>query len=95
LAHWTFTQRTIHVALANKTPVLRYEKHILTGTVGDAIYAARKQAGMTQEQLAQAAGVSRYWLGRWERGRALPAPTEWNELSRILRLPHCVELLCK
>jgi len=58
----------------------------LTGTVGDSIRAARKQAGMTQEQLAQATGISRYWLGRWERDRAMPTDAEWLVLATVLQL---------
>jgi DNA-binding transcriptional regulator YiaG len=41
---------------------------------------------MTQDQLAQAAGISRFWLGRWERGRSVPPQAKWDELSRVLKL---------
>jgi len=86
LAHWTITQRTIHVVIPNKPPVLGHEKQILTGTAGDTIRLAREQAGLTREQLSKAVGIPVYWLGRWERDRALPTPAEWAVLSGILKL---------
>jgi transcriptional regulator with XRE-family HTH domain len=36
--------------------------------IGAAIRLARESAGLTQEELAQQIGVSRYWLLRAERG---------------------------
>ena len=86
LAHWTITRRTIHVVLPVKPSILRQEKQNPTGTVGDSIRVARKQAGMTQERLAQAAGISRYWLGRWERDRSLPSDAQWQVLATVLWL---------
>ena len=62
LAHWTITQRTIHIVLANKPPVLSHEKTILTGSVGDIIRAVRRHTGLTQEKLAELAGIQRHWL---------------------------------
>jgi hypothetical protein len=47
LAHWTFTQRTIHVVLPNKTEVLRHDKPTPTGTPDDLIRVRRKEAGLT------------------------------------------------
>jgi DNA-binding transcriptional regulator YiaG len=85
LAHWTITQRTIHVVLPIKSAILKHGKPNLTGTVGSSIRFARKQVCLTQEQLAQTTGISRYWLGRWERNRALPNQAEWEKLSMSLR----------
>lgn len=86
LAHWTFTQRTIHVVLPIKAEVLRHEKLNPTGTLGDAIRAARLQAGLTREQLSEATGIPIYWLGRWERERSSPTETQWQILAVTLRL---------
>jgi DNA-binding transcriptional regulator YiaG len=88
-AHWTFTQRTIHVVLASKSAVLKNDKQFSSSvkTPGDRIVAARKEAGLTQEQLAETTGIHRQWLGRWERGRALPSPVDWHRLSGVLHLP--------
>jgi ribosome-binding protein aMBF1 (putative translation factor) len=85
LAHWTFTQRSIRVVLANKSSLLKQKKRILAETVGDAIRAARKQAGLTQQKLAEMTGIHRQWLGRWERGRDLPPSKEWTRLNSILK----------
>jgi len=38
----------------------------------DKIYACRKKAAMTQEALAEALGVSRQTISKWETGMALP-----------------------
>jgi hypothetical protein len=86
LAHWTFTQRTIHVILPNKTEVLRHEKHFPTGTLGDLIRTRRIEAGLTREQLSEATGIPIYWLGRWERDRSFPNQTEWIKLGKTLKL---------
>jgi hypothetical protein len=53
LAHWTISERTIHVVLLSKATVLRHEKPFPTGTLGDLLQARRKQAGMTREQLSK------------------------------------------
>jgi DNA-binding transcriptional regulator YiaG len=87
LAHWTFTQRTIHAVLPIKAPVAQHKKPFPTGTLGDLIRAQRIEAGLTQRQLATATGVPRYWLGRWERNRSFPNNAEWFNLSKVLRLP--------
>ena len=87
LAHWTITQRQIHVILASKSSVLRHEKPILTETVGNVILAARKQAGLTQEKLSGLTGIHRQWLRRWERGRARPTLAEWTRLGGVVNLP--------
>ena len=48
--------------------------------LGRAIAARRKARGLTQEQLAEAAGFSVVWTGQLERGEGLPA------LDGLLRL---------
>jgi len=50
------------------------------GAVGPAIRMYRERAGLTQEQLAQMAGVNRTYLSDLERGN------ETEQLRRILRL---------
>jgi DNA-binding transcriptional regulator YiaG len=89
LAHWTITQRSIHVVLANKAPILKYGNSLPAAvkTPGDLLVACRKEVGLTQEKLAEMTGIHRQWLGRWERGRALPSPVEWSKLAIVLRLP--------
>jgi hypothetical protein len=57
LAHWTFTQRTIHVAFANKVSVLRHEKQFPARTAGDLIGTQRQEAALTREQLSKATGI--------------------------------------
>lgn len=45
----------------------------LRSQLGRAIAARRKARGLTQEQLAEAAGFSPVWTGQLERGDGLPA----------------------
>ena len=44
----------------------------------------RKKAGMTQERLARALGVSQQQLSEWERGIRVPAVTTAIEIARLL-----------
>jgi DNA-binding transcriptional regulator YiaG len=89
LAHWTITQRTIHVVLPNKLSVLRHDKLHPTAinTLGSLLVARRKKAGLTQQKLTEMTGFHRQWLGRWERGRALPSPADWAKLRAVLSIP--------
>jgi DNA-binding transcriptional regulator YiaG len=87
MALLTFTQRTIHVVLPIQTRNRRHRKTISTGTIGDAILAARKQADLTRGELAQATGIPLHCLGRWERDQALPAGEECGRLASFLGLP--------
>jgi DNA-binding transcriptional regulator YiaG len=87
LAHWTFTQRTIHIVLPIKAPVAQHKKPFPTGTLGDLIRAQRIKAGLTQRQLSTASGIPRYWLGRWERDRSFPNQAELIMLGKVLKLP--------
>jgi DNA-binding XRE family transcriptional regulator len=81
--------------LADKPVGLGQEKRILAGTAAKMIRVARKQVGLTQEKLAQMAGIHRQWLGRWERGRALLTAAQWARLSVILELPACIPSTCQ
>ncbi|MDT7571092.1 MAG: HTH-type transcriptional regulator / antitoxin HipB, partial [Actinomycetota bacterium] len=49
--------------------------------LGDVLRAARREAGLTQEQLARDAGVSRHTLSRWESGAR---PVRADDADRIL-----------
>lgn len=46
------------------------------------IRRAREQAGLTQEQLAERLGVSRYTVIKWEAGR-VPASRYWPALVEL------------
>ena len=51
--------------------------------VGD-ICSARKKLGLSQEQLAEALGVSRNTVSRWERGEFSPSADKMAKLDRML-----------
>ena len=74
------------MVLPIKAQTNRPEKQNAAGMLGSAIRAAREKEGLTQEELAAAVGLPRYWLGRWERGRALPTDSERLKLAQVLRL---------
>jgi DNA-binding XRE family transcriptional regulator len=46
----------------------------------------RVVAGYTQEGLAEALGVDRTTVGRWERGAQRPHPWQRPDLARLLRI---------
>jgi ribosome-binding protein aMBF1 (putative translation factor) len=60
---------------------------VLSGTKGNLIVTARKAAGLTQGKLATLSRIHRQWIGRWERGRAVPDASSWSRLQAILNLP--------
>lgn len=61
--------------------------------IGRVIYGRRKELGLTQEQLAEAVGVSAAAVSKWETGATAPAISLLAPLSRMLRLS-LDELLC-
>lgn len=48
------------------------------------IYAVRKKLGLSQEKLAEALGVSRNSVSRWERGEFRPSAENLAALERLL-----------
>ena len=53
---------------------------------GNALAAARKAAGMTQEQLAAQINVTRQALSHWENGRSQPDEETVQRLSEVLKV---------
>jgi transcriptional regulator with XRE-family HTH domain len=60
----------------------------MAGNLGARIRILRQQRGMAPASLAQAAGVTRSWLSRLERG-LIPEPdvTELQRLAHALTVP--------
>lgn len=55
-----------------------------TKTFAEQLIAARKAAGLTQEQLGEKLHMSRQGISHWERGRALPDAETLKQLSQAL-----------
>ena len=56
-------------------------------TYGQRIRKGREQAGLTQEALAEAVGVSRQAVSKWEADRSRPAPDKLACISEELDIP--------
>lgn len=57
--------------------------------VGDRILEARNEAGLSQTELAEEAGLTASTVGRWEAGETTISVPVLLTLSRILRKPMC------
>ena len=53
-------------------------------SVGDNIKKARQDAGYNQDELAEAVGVTRNTISRWERNRTSPTVEELKKVSTFL-----------
>ena len=56
-------------------------------TLGETIREYRTRCGMTQEFVAEALGVSRQAVSKWESGRADPSTTNLIALAKLLEVP--------
>ena len=59
---------------------------------GPRIAALRRQAGLSQEALAEKVGVSRQAIGKWESGASLPGVENLQVLAKALNVS-CDELI--
>lgn len=55
--------------------------------LNEKLQTLRKQAGYSQEQLADRLGVSRQTVGKWENGQAVPELYGLIQLSELYRIP--------
>lgn len=56
-------------------------------TFGEKLRQARKAAGMTQKELAQAVELKHNAVSNWEKGISSPDPDTIRRLCEILRMP--------
>jgi transcriptional regulator with XRE-family HTH domain len=54
--------------------------------IGTRIQAARRERGLTQDQLAQAVGVSRSAVAQWETGRAGQVTGNLSRIAAVLEV---------
>jgi transcriptional regulator with XRE-family HTH domain len=69
----------VSVPAVKRNPEMTAEQEQLV--LGGALRALRKEAGMTQEQLAERLGVDPTFVGRLERGQR---GAHWRTIRRIL-----------
>ncbi|RJR29192.1 XRE family transcriptional regulator [Candidatus Microgenomates bacterium] len=58
----------------------------LPRVVGSRVRKARKEAGYTQEELADKVGISRVYMGYIEQGRYVPTLTLLEKIARKLKV---------
>lgn len=56
-------------------------------TIGERIRAARKKAGLTQNELAEKLGISPTGVGQWETGRRTPKIESIKKIASVLEIP--------
>ena len=56
-------------------------------TIGERIKAARKQAGMTQQELADRLGISYVGISNWESGKRKPKQETLERIAAVLDVP--------
>ena len=59
------------------------EQEIIRRSLGEALKAHRQQSGMTQEYVAEALGVSRQAVRKWETGAAEPSTSNLLALAKL------------
>ena len=53
-------------------------------TLAERVYQARKKAGLSQEALADALGVTRQAVSKWETGKSVPDTENIRRMARVL-----------
>lgn len=56
-------------------------------TIGERIRAARKKAGLTQNELAEKLGISQTGIGQWELGLRNPKIESIKKIASVLEIP--------
>lgn len=59
------------------------EQEIIRRSLGEALRDCRQQSGMTQEYVAEALGVSRQAVSKWETGAAEPSTSNLLALAKL------------
>ena len=59
------------------------EQAVIRRSLGEALKAHRQNCGMTQEYVAEALGVSRQAVSKWETGAAEPATSNLLALAKL------------
>jgi transcriptional regulator with XRE-family HTH domain len=55
--------------------------------IGELIVEARKEANMTQEELANQIDTPQTSIFRWENGTVIPTDQKLKDIAKVLKLP--------
>ena len=75
-----------------RTEPVREEKAQLKKSLGETLKVHRQSCGMTQEFVAEAVGVSRQAVSKWESGTSDPSTSNLMALAKLYGVP-AAELL--
>jgi len=70
------------VAALKRKPILRHRK-----LIGEAIRHSRKQAGLTQEKLAETVNLNPKYIGEVERGEKIISIEALLRIARVVKTP--------
>ena len=71
----------------NKSKEIRKEKSATQKSLGEVLKGHRTQCKMTQEFVAEAIGVSRQAVSKWENGASDPTMSNLIALSKLFNIP--------
>ena len=81
-----FSQRLVKVLRSDVQPKLRHRKPCPTtvNTFGEKLRIKRLEMGLTQPEMAQKLGVTKFRLGLWEHGYSVPTAKQRSNLITLL-----------
>lgn len=65
---------------------VRQEKEVIKRTLGEVLKAHREECKMTQEFVAEAIGVSRQAVSKWENGTSDPSTSNLIALAKLYQI---------
>ena len=74
--------------------ISKYRKSVVTIPFGEQVANARKDQGLSQEQLGNATGYSQSIVSRQETGRLTFSPGDAARVARALNNPRLLERYC-
>lgn len=70
-----------------KSSTVRNEKNIIKRNLGEVLKVHREECKMTQEFVAEALGVSRQAVSKWETGTSDPSTSNLLAIAKLYNIP--------